>query len=723
MLGLLLAAPLCAEPPALDEGETLERVVVVASRIAEPVSQVVGSVSIIERDDMDIHRVQDIGDLMRYEPGVAVIGDASRFGLQGYSIRGLEGNRVRMELDGVPLGDGFTIGSFSSAGRDMVDVAVLERVEVLRGPASTLYGSDALAGIVAYRTRTPEDLISRVDGNSYSALDVDYSGRDSSHLVGATWAGQSGPWQALFWLGQRSGNETANNARDARHDANPRDFDRASLLAKLYWDGDAAGEWSLTLDEGRSKATGNLLSMVAGPGQFASTEKMTSADRDDRRRVSVAHDWSPQQGPVENLQSIIYTQRSQTRQHAQQWRGVEPRTPYPTLRIRDFDLDQRADGLRVMGQSRASTGALEHWHVFGVEYARIRYEELRDGVQVNLDTGASTPVIIGEHMPVRDFPNSTSRGLGVFWQDEISAGRWAVVPGVRWQRDRLDAYPDDIFREDNPGIEPANRHSTSVTPKLGARVSLGKGSSLFAQYAEGYRAPPFSDVNVAFTIPAFNYRTLPNPDLRAEKSRGLEVGFRQEGPTRSLQLSGYENRYRDLIETRAQIGIDPDSGALLFQSINRDRARIHGVELSLAQQLGCRYRGNWSLHAAGAWARGDDTARNQPLNTVLPAHGVLGLRYQADEWGAELVGTAVARQTRIDTSVDAMFQPPGYGLLDLYAWYEPMQRLRVHAGVVNLGDRRYWEWRSARNITPSAGDQDFFTAPGRYVTVGANLYW
>src|SRR5690606_15198741 len=109
---------------------------------------------------------------------------------------------------------------------------------------------------------------------------------------------------------------------------------------------------------------------------------------------------------------------------------------------------------------------------------------------------------------------------------------------------------------------------------------------------------------------------------------------------RRLELSVYDNRYRDLIESRARIGTDPDTGALLFQSVNRDRARIRGIELAWSQELGSAAGGDWSAHAAAAWSRGEDTARDVPLNSVQPARGVLGLHYQRDRWGVELVGSA-----------------------------------------------------------------------------------
>ena len=71
--------------------------------------------------------------------------DPFRFGLDTFTVRGMTGNRVVVEIDGIPSAGGFSIGSYSDSGRSFVDLAFVKRVEVLRGPASSLYGSDAMA--------------------------------------------------------------------------------------------------------------------------------------------------------------------------------------------------------------------------------------------------------------------------------------------------------------------------------------------------------------------------------------------------------------------------------------------------------------------------------------------------------------------------------------------------------------------------------------------------
>ena len=134
--------------------EARERIVVtaVASRASEAVDATPATVSVITREDLERDLARDIRDALRYEPGVSVEHSAARFGLGNISIRGLEGNRVQMLVDGVRMPDGFRIGSFSNASRNPYDLGLLSRIEVLRGPGSALYGSDALAGVVSLTT-------------------------------------------------------------------------------------------------------------------------------------------------------------------------------------------------------------------------------------------------------------------------------------------------------------------------------------------------------------------------------------------------------------------------------------------------------------------------------------------------------------------------------------------------------------------------------------------
>ena len=148
-----------AAPGPIGDGPAeLEEVTVYARRMV-PVSRVAATVTVISDSDLQRTLAGDVKQMVRYEPGLSVRSDPFRFGLDTFTIRGMTGNRVSVEVDGIPSAPGFAIGSYSDSGRAFPDLAFVRRVEILRGPASSLYGSDAIGGVVAMSTLTPDSLL------------------------------------------------------------------------------------------------------------------------------------------------------------------------------------------------------------------------------------------------------------------------------------------------------------------------------------------------------------------------------------------------------------------------------------------------------------------------------------------------------------------------------------------------------------------------------------
>ena len=738
LIAVTAAASASASAPAADVDlpssggpvTTLDTVVVVSSRAPEPISQVVASVSKVEREELDRRLVRDPASLVRYVPGVAVVADGHRWGTRGFSIRGLEGNRVRILIDGIALADDYSIGQFASAGRDLVDLEAVERVEIQRGPASTLYGSDALAGVVSFRTLDPEALLARSGGTQYLGARLGYDNVDDSFLASARWAGESARgWQAMVMAAERRGHEAGNRAWRAEDGPNPADYTRRAVLAKVTGgDADGAGRYTFTVDASDASRQTEVNSLRFGSGRFNTTYRLDADDSQRRSRASLAGEWAPGRTWMQTLEAQLYWQGTDIRQDSDQYRLPDRATPFESLRWRRFDYAADAAGLSLLGQARHEGARMKHWHVYGVDLANTRYEGLRDGLETNLRTGQTSQVILGEHLPVRDFPNTDAESAALFWQDEIRFGEhFAVVPGLRTEWNRLRAHPDAIYLEDFPDNPPVDVESRQTTPRLALRWTFGNGHSVFAQYARGFRAPPFGDVNIGLALPVYNYEVRANRDLRPERSQGLELGWRYVGSELRASASLYENRYRDLIESRANLGIDPATGALVFQSVNRDRARIRGIEADLLWQLPFARDGggDWQLRGAMAWSEGDDTRRNLPLNTVDPPRATLGLRYDGGDgrWGGEAAMVAVRGKDRIDHSIARQFAPPGYARFDLYGWYEFNPHVRVNAGVLNLADRRYWEWAGVRGLTADDDAIGFHTQPGRSFAINLALDW
>lgn len=730
LLTCLLVSALAADAASVaaqQDARRMDAVVVVASKVEQQASEVAGTVSVIERARIDELLVRDIADLVRYEPGVAVPEEASRFGLQGFSIRGLDGNRVGIEVDGVPVPDGFAVGSFSQAGRNMIDPEILQRVEILRGPASTLYGSDALAGVVSLRTRDPADVLGD-DRTGFAGVRGGIAGRDDSVFLSGTAAARAGAWESLASVATRRGHESGNHPRDGGLRANPADVSQRFGIGKLVHRHDTLGTIGFTAEHSESERETEVDSLVGGPAQFATTTALLADDRSRHTRASLRLEREAEWLGPGHLELHVFAQRSGFDQRTDQTRRAATPAGAATRRLRRFDFDTRLAGAELLVEGVAETGALRHWQVAGIELARSSLAELRDGVEIDLATGTRTNVVLGEVLPVRDFPDSVTDEIGLYWQDEISRGdgRWTLIPGLRYDRYRVDARPDALWRADNPGVAVADIDEGRFTPRIGLRYALDADTSAFAQYTAGFRAPPFSDVNIGLNIAALGFAAIPNPGLEAETSHGFELGLRHYGERRSVTVAAFHNRYRNLIESRVNLGRDPDSGLLLFQSQNRRRARIHGLEATWNEDLGSWLElEGWSAIGALSWSRGEDTSRGEPLNSVLPARLVAGLRRDraGGRHSTELVATVVEAKDDVDQSGAALYEPAGYATLDLYHRYRPSERLRIDVGLFNLADRRYWDWSRTRGVTRDAHDLDLYTGSGRSAAVTVSLGW
>jgi hemoglobin/transferrin/lactoferrin receptor protein len=241
------------------------------------------------------------------------------------------------------------------------------------------------------------------------------------------------------------------------------------------------------------------------------------------------------------------------------------------------------------------------------------------------------------------------------------------------------------------------------------------------QYAHGFRAPPFEDVNIGFDIPLFNYRAIPNPSLDAETSDGIELGARFQGNSYRAAIAVFGVEYDDLIQTRVNLGRQPGTGTLLFQSRNVDEARVYGAEINVNADLG-RWVEGVSFDASASWVRGKDRSNDEPLNTIDPLELVAALTWQPHErTRLAFVTTAVASQNRVDDSSSDIVQTDGFAVFDMTASYTTASGIRVDAGVFNLFDKTYWRWSSVRNRTVDDPMLNHLSAPERYASVSVRM--
>jgi hemoglobin/transferrin/lactoferrin receptor protein len=717
LLGFALPFVACRSALAAAESEGLEEVIVAAKRL-RPLQHVPATVTVIDREHVTLTLSDDIRDLVRYQPGLSVRTDGVRFGLDSFAIRGIGGDRVVAEIDGIGVAESFTVGALADSGRVFTDVDFIERVEILRGPASALYGSDAIGGVVRFQTLDPDDLL-RADSSFASQMRAGYRGDTDGWSATTLNAWSSEGAEVMLGYVHRA-SEEADIAGSVR--PNPRESRSNQVLAKLVLPDLSAGPIELALEAGRMRDHTEINALLGSAPRFVNTTAMTGRDTAEQLRLSLEQALAPSGLLVDEAVWRVHAQRTMTQQITdERRRAAPPRSPAVELQ-RAFELEDEALGAEMTLAKAFQAGTWSHEIVYGLELDMGRITERRDGYERNLETGVVSPAILGEVFPLRDFPITRRTEAGAYIQDEFHAAdsRWRTTAGVRFDVYRLRAREDEIYREDNPSARPVDLDEQALAPKLAISYQLANSTNVFAQYAQGFRSPPFEDVNIGLEIPLFNYRALPNPDLEAETSDSFELGLRTSAAAWSATLSAHYTKFEDFIESRQNIGRDPVSGMTLFQSRNLERARLYGIELATTfdlQEWSPKLQG-WSIALNAAWSRGENTVTDQPLNSVEPLKANFIVDYDAHgSWGVRLAATASASKDDVADSPTPLFRTDGYLVFDAFTYISIAERGSLNLGLSNLTDERYIEWGDVRGRASDDPLIAYATNPGRNVSL------
>jgi hemoglobin/transferrin/lactoferrin receptor protein len=732
-LGLALAA---AATPALaqdNDGDywaaRKNQIVVTATRTAVKAEDIPVTVTVKSDEQIADELVTDIRDLVRFEPGVSVqrqparfgaaLGATGRAGNDSFNIRGIGGNRVLIQVDGVRVPDGFSFGAQASGRGDYVDLGLVKSVEILRGPSSALYGSDGLAGAVSFITSDPSDFLA--EGKNIGGLvRASYSSADEEFSETAILAGRSGDWSAMAAYTRRDYKElenqgslgTAGGIGATRTLANPQDGRSDAALARIVYDPASGHKLRLTGEYLDTRLYTNGLS-----GLSASVDRLEGFDTGERKRVSLDWSWEGE-GAIDFARVALYWQDGEDRQYTE-----EDRTPLPD-RTRLNTFENRVFGASADARADFATGAITHRLVFGGDISQTRQRGLRGG----------TVPPAGETYPTRAFPSTDFTRAGLFVGDEIAiaGGRLLLYPALRFDWYDLSPDNDPLL----PTFAGAKQDGSRLSPKFGAVWKITNEVRLFANYATGFKAPEPGQVNQFFenlTSPFSAYRTLPNPDLGPERSESFEGGARFSSDAVSLDLTAFSARYKDFISQEQVGGVGTIANPILFQFVNLDRVRVKGAE--------ARFEGRASsgLYAtlALSYAKGDiidpDGVRS-PLSSIDPLKLVAGLGYREAQgrFGGQIIMTHAARKEASRTTglcTPECLRPDGFTILDATAFARITDGLTLRAGVFNILDKKYSWWSDVRGLamggTATAptvpASADAYTQPGRNASVSLSF--
>ncbi|KVM50957.1 hypothetical protein WJ58_23680 [Burkholderia ubonensis] len=703
----------------------LDPVTVTATRTATAASRTAASVSVITDEDLEEQQAANIKDALRYEPGVTVRrtayrpGNAAlgggRDGDSSINIRGLEGNRVLLMEDGIRLPSAFSFGPLEAGRGDYADLDTLKRIEILRGPASALYGSDGLTGAVNFITKDPQDLLSIYRKPYYFSFRPSYDSTDRS--IGATVSAAAGNdrVQGMIIADGRRGHEIDtrggnNTASTLRTTSNPQDVYSESLLGKLVLTPTSRDTIKLAAETVQRRISTNVLSAINPP----TTLGLATSDRLERNRFSIDYDFHDDAFRwFQNAHAQFYYQEATQDQFAFETRGGSLRS-----RSRDNHYEERTFGGSAFAESGFSTGPFAHKLLYGVDGSLSRVKNYRDG----------TVPGVGEAFPNKAFPDTDYTLLGAFVQDQIGYGRLLVTPGLRFDAYRLSPSANDpLFTG-----KAVSTSARELSPRVAVLYEITPALIPYAQYAHGFRTPTPDQVNSSFSNPVFGYTSIGNPNLKPETSDTFEAGLRGKAGTGygvvRYSAAAFTGRYRNFISRTTIAGSGRPNDPFVFQYVNFADARIHGLE----------GRAEWimpngiTLKTALAFTKGstqNNGAASQPLDSINPFSAVFGVRYEPGErWfvQTDLLFQAAKRDKDIAANVCSQtnkpcFAPPSSFVVDVRGGYRFNKHVSATIGIRNLFDRKYWNWSDVRGITADSQVLDAYTAPGRTVAVSMKV--
>ncbi len=669
---LAVSVALALSQPAQAQESTythLDEVVVTATRTNDSVANTAAAVSVISEDDIEKSMATNLADILDSTPGVTTNG-SGRQGVHSINIRGMEDNRIKILVDGSAQGHAYDGGTgslgFISSGAVNIDPDMLKAVEIVKGSASTLYGSDALGGVVAFATKDPRDFLK--DGKNLGGqAKFTYSSADKTFSEHAAIAGRSADLEALVAYTRRDGQELQ-NFRDrnqlnnyAVEQQNSADND---LLVKLQYQLNDAHRIEFLGELIHNEAQSDIYHAI-----YSNYGDYTGDDTTRRYRLGVKDIWYADSRLADTVTSSLTWQYKKDN-------GVTQRqTSDSNHQIKDYFYKENSAEFETQLDKYAYLAGTEHSFIYGLNY---RYSDI-----ANLNSEYNSD---DTDKDMTYTPNASEQKLGLFLQDEIEllSGALKITPGIRF--DYFATDPGELNGESY-----AKFSDSAATARLGALYHLTYSSSVFAQVSQGFRAPTFTELYYSYVHDGMGYESIPNPDLKSETSLSYELGYRYNTDLSSSSVSVYYSDYDDFIESTL---IEDTGSYKTYSYVNQDSAIIKGIEISSSLLLGELLAGprGISTRISANYTQGENGA-GEDLESVNPWNAVMALNYDSERWGSSFKIHYTAKRSMDD---DSQVTLPSAAVLDLTTYYKPMDNLTLYAGVFNLTNEEYYRWNDVR---------------------------
>jgi outer membrane receptor protein involved in Fe transport len=671
MAGLVTGASL---PPATlaadgtngETGEsrrTMETVVVTATRIEESLLDATEAVSLVDAEEIRRWAPDVLAEMLRGMPGTFFQQTTPGQGIP--IIRGLKGSQVLHLVDGMRLNNAF----FRDAPNQylgLVDPYATARTEVIRGSVPSLYGADAMGGVVHVLTREPT-----LDGSEWRAegrLYGSYGSADSS-LVGRAEAAAGHERTVL------SGGITWRDHGDRRTGGGEtvRPSGYRAEAADIKWRQNIGERSALMLSAQylEQPSTPRVDELVPGYGQSEPSSEQYEFRPNRSEFLHARYRLEGQSRWFKRFEAHLARQTITDDRLTQDFGE-----PVVTEELNESVLD----GLTLQFNTPwGGNQSVDRELVWGFEYYT---DEVSSSRRRSAGDGAPS-------VPVRGrFPDgSTMDSAAVYASNRWHWERLTLETGLRYSW-------FEIFLPASTEIGDVRLTPSDLTGDIHLGYEFGPGMHLLGNIGRGFRPPNIFDLGTLGTRPG-NRFNVPNPSLEHESVWSYDLGIKLARSNWEVEAYLWYADYRDKISSRETGEVTPE-GRTVVRGENLNKARLYGVE------TGVRYltEGGLDLYAVVNYTWGEEGepgAEFLPADRIPPLNGRVGLVWMPkDQLRVESFLDFADRQDRLSPRdvEDPRINPlgtAGWGTLNLLTSWQMRPRLQVGLKLQNLGDKNYRE--------------------------------
>ncbi|MCH4248598.1 MAG: TonB-dependent hemoglobin/transferrin/lactoferrin family receptor [Acinetobacter populi] len=724
-LALCIAVLLTTPALSYAEDEKSYTTLPVITVYAEKEHNTPASITTINRENLDKTGATDMASIVKYLPLVnapfSTNGSSTFYagsGTSSYNIRGIEGNRVGLDVDGVDIADAtiaVTTGASmrqTAAGRDYIEPEMFNSVNIESG--TTDVSADGIGGRVSFKTKSPDDYL--IDGKTIAGtVKSGYSSANNSWFGSVTGAVGNDTVKGLVAYAHRDGHETEPNSKTK---AFPMDWDSDAVLTRLLWNINEQNQLGFTFDYYQKQSD---VSQMDGTvySQLTTYENGTQHQDIERKQFALDYIFKPDD-------FVLFNQLNTKVWHQISNNGTRTGYNMSTGVYRDFSNDYEEKNTGIKLEANKVLG--QHNIRYGLTADQKKYSSSRADLR---DGSLSSGLYQGAYMS-----DSKVNRYALYLSDamnfDVFNKELVITPALRAERQEYKPSNSD-------SLDVTKKDFSYLSPALSLSYQLTPDNYTYAKYTRGTRVPTATEIGGYFqTTPTAYYYLSGNSNLKKETSDAFEIGLRNTSIDGiKFDISSFYTKYSNFIDYKQFIGSGNCSVGIASQCYvaeNIADASIWGGELSTRIDLGkfIAHSDGFSLGlVAGATngsAKSSDGTKTG-INSIQPAKASLTFAYDDPNkvFGLGLTATSVASKTASSDatsyqgSTDVVNYKPvaAYTIFDLSGYWNINKYTKLNVAFNNMFDKTYWSYASVGTLIGSGTDQatliDRAAEPGRNV--------